>query len=119
MTKRLKTGGRKKGTPNKATADLKKLARKHGPWALKALRHLAEHAETEQVRLAACRELLDRGFGRPAQYNELGGRDGAPIRLIVETGVPLRAAETPTGEIKPNGTAKNGAGDATAAPDDG
>ncbi len=119
MAKRLKTGGRQKGTPNKATADLKKLAGKHGPAAIKAIRVLAETAENETTRLTAWRELLDRGYGRPAQYNEIAGRDGAPLQLIVETGVPLRAVERPMVDTKPNGTAKNGAGDATAAPDDG
>ena len=68
---KAKTGGRKKGTPNKNTADLKALAGKHGPWALKAIRHLAEHAEAEQVRLSACRELLDRVLGKPESIDFL------------------------------------------------
>ena len=49
--------------------------------------------------------LLDQGYGRPAQYNEIGG--GAPIRLIVETGVPARAVqqiEPPIIDIEANGT---------------
>ena len=100
MAKGLKTGGRRKGTPNKNTADLKALASKHGPAALKAIRVLADTAENEQTRLAAWRELLDRGYGKPAQYNEIGG--GAPLRLIVETGVPLRAVEPAMVDITPD-----------------
>ena len=106
MAKGKKTGGRQKGTPNKVTADLKKLAGKHGKEAVAAILTIARSAENEQTRLAAWRELLDRGFGKPAQYNEIGG--GAPLRLIVETGVPSRAVqqiEPPIIDIEPNGTA--------------
>ena len=105
MAKGKKTGGRQKGTPNKATADLKALASKHGPAAIEAILVLAKTAENETTRLAAWRELLDRGYGKPAQYNEIGG--GAPIRLIVETGVPARAVqqiEPPIIDIEANGT---------------
>lgn len=35
-TKRVKTGGRIAGTPNKATAEVKELAREHGPDAINA-----------------------------------------------------------------------------------
>ena len=122
---KVKTGGRKKGTPNKNTADLKTLAGKHGPWALKAIRFLAEHADTEQVRLSACRELLDRGSGKPPQYSEIGSKGGAPLTLVIETGVPAREPPivniTPdTADIEPNGAVAlpapdpadiNGAGD--------
>ncbi len=107
MAKGKKTGGRQKGTPNKNTADLKALAAKHGPAAIKAIRVLADTGDTEQVRMAAWRELLDRGYGRPAQYNEVGGPGGAPLTLVVETGVPARAIqriEPPTIDIEANGT---------------
>ncbi len=100
-----KTGGRKKGTPNKNTADLKALAGKHGSAAIRAIRVLAETAENEQTRLAAWRELLDRGYGKPAQYNEIGG--GGSLQLTVVTGVPARATqqiEPPIIDIEANGT---------------
>ena len=97
-----KTGGRQKGTLNKATASLKALASKHGPAALRAIRILAESAENETTRLAAWRELLDRGYGRPAQYSEIAGKDGAPLTLVVETGVPPRQRTEPP-IAKPNG----------------
>ena len=96
---KVKTGGRQKGTPNKITADLKKLAGIHGPEAVTAILQLARSAENEQTRLAAWRELLDRGYGKPAQYNEIGG--GAPLTLIVETGVPHRAIDPPIVDITP------------------
>lgn len=60
-------GGRKKGTPNKTTADIKKLAQKYGVSSLKGIAELAKSAENEGTRLAACpgrsRER-DNGIGR-------------------------------------------------------
>ena len=80
-------GGRQKGTPNKATAEVKlaitELAKTHAPAALRTLAKLAESAESEQARVAACREILDRAYGRPAQAVTLAGGDGPPIRTQI------------------------------------
>ncbi len=100
---KTKTGGRQKGTPNKITADLKKLASAHGPEAIKAILALAKTAENETTRLAAWRELLDRGYGKPAQFSEIGSKGGAPLTLVIETGVPSRAIEPPV-DITPDST---------------
>ena len=70
--KRPKTGGRQKGTPNKTTAGLKALAGKHGKEAISALLVLAREGDNENIRLAAWKELLDRGYGKPAQSVEIG-----------------------------------------------
>src|SRR5262245_7890914 len=59
--------GRKKGTPNKVTAEIKELAQKYGPEAIAELARLATKAESEAARVAAIRELLDRGYGRAVQ----------------------------------------------------
>jgi hypothetical protein len=59
--------GRKKGTPNKVTAEIKVLAHKYGPDALKELARLARSAESEAARVAACREILDRAYGKAMQ----------------------------------------------------
>ena len=66
MTRR-KTGGRTKGTPNKATADVKELAQQYAPAALAELARLATSAESETARVSAIRELLDRACGKAAQ----------------------------------------------------
>lgn len=71
--------GRKAGTPNKATADIKALAQVYGSAAIKRLAEMSgltpkEGAKNEQTRLAAIRELLDRGYGKPAQA--ITGPDG-------------------------------------------
>jgi hypothetical protein len=41
---------------------LKELANKHGPDAIEELARLARKAESEAARVAACREILDRGY---------------------------------------------------------
>jgi len=43
---------------------LKTLTRPHGEAAVAELARLAEGAQSESVKLAAIKELLDRGFGR-------------------------------------------------------
>ncbi len=68
--------GRKPGTPNKLTAEIKALAGKHTAAAIKELARLAQHAETEAARVAACKELLDRAVGKAVQAH--GGADDAP-----------------------------------------
>jgi hypothetical protein len=48
-------------------ADLHDLARQHAPAAITELARLAVKARSEAVRVAAARELLDRGFGKATQ----------------------------------------------------
>lgn len=68
MAKGRKTGGRVKGTPNKATADIKAAAALHGPRMLHVLAEIAEDEEAPHpARVSAATALLDRGFGKPAQ----------------------------------------------------
>jgi hypothetical protein len=59
--------GRKPGVPNKATAEVKALALEHTPQVIERLAYLALKAESEQAQVSACRELLDRAHGKPAQ----------------------------------------------------
>lgn len=74
-----KTGGRRKGTPNRATADIKVLAAQHAEAAMIELARLALNAESEQARVSAIKELFDRGYGKPKQSVEATGADGAPL----------------------------------------
>lgn len=68
-----KTGGRQKGTPNKATADIKALAMQHAESAMTELARLATGADSEAARVAAIKELFDRGFGKAKQAVEVDG----------------------------------------------
>ena len=57
----------KTGSLNKVTAEIRELASQYGPMALAELARLAEHAESEQARVSACKEILDRAYGKSAQ----------------------------------------------------
>jgi hypothetical protein len=72
MAKGRKTGGRVAGTPNKSTAEIKALAQEHGAAAIARLAHLSVNAESEQAQVAAIKELLDRGYGKPVATVEAG-----------------------------------------------
>lgn len=78
--KRPPTGGSfapgKSGNPGgrpKGLTEIRELAREHGPWAITRLRELAEGGDGK-VAVAAVRELLDRGYGRPVQAVEVDAR---------------------------------------------
>src|SRR5262245_18650551 len=75
--------GRKPGTPNIMTRELKELCRHEAPILVEELIRLSKHAESEAVRVAAIKELLDRGWGRPTQ----------PIEGNVTYGVSEQLAE--------------------------
>lgn len=48
------------------------MAQSYGPQALAGLWDLAKGAESEQARVAAYKEILDRGYGKPGQSVALG-----------------------------------------------
>lgn len=62
-----KTGGRKVGSTNKATKDIRALAQKYTDRAIKRLVHIMDKAESEAAQAAAAKELLDRGHGKSKQ----------------------------------------------------
>ena len=64
-----KTGGRRKGTPNKATSEIKAAFRKHGDELVDALLALTK-SDDERVRLGAIQAALDRGWGKATQHTE-------------------------------------------------
>lgn len=59
--------GRKKGTRNKATEDIKAIAQQYGAEAITTLVELMRDADFEPTRVAAAKELLDRGYGKSVQ----------------------------------------------------
>ena len=71
-----KTGGRVKGTPNKSTDEIKALAQQHGPKALERLIWLAENADNQAIQVSACKEILDRGYGKPIQQTQSLNSEG-------------------------------------------
>lgn len=59
--------GRKAGALNQVTRDIRALAQAHAPKALKELARIAAKAESEAARVAAIKEILDRGYGKSKQ----------------------------------------------------
>ena len=66
MAKGHKTGGRRKGTPNKATAEVRALAQQYTAECIDRLAEIARD-DNPTAAVSACRELLNRGHGLPAQ----------------------------------------------------
>jgi hypothetical protein len=78
-------GGRRPGTPNKGTAEIRTVAQQYGPAAVAALAELAglaagTRAEAETARIAALKELLDRAYGKPTQPIS-GDADAPPLAI--------------------------------------
>ena len=68
MAKGKKTGGRKPGSGNKVSHDIKQLAQVHGKKAIAYLyKLLKDKSQPASIRLTASKELLDRGYGRASQ----------------------------------------------------
>lgn len=84
-------GGRVKGTPNKATADVRALAQQYTAQVIEELARILIEGESEQARIAAGKELLDRGHGKPTQ--PVAGEIDA--KLVVEI---VRYADDPPAE---------------------
>jgi len=76
-----KTGGRKAGTPNKVTADIKALAQAHAEDVIKELARLAVRSESDAARVSAIKELLDRGYGKSRQPVDMDAKLDANVNL--------------------------------------
>jgi uncharacterized protein DUF5681 len=68
----------------KVLADVQELARQYAPVAIVELARLALKAKNENARIAAIRELLDRGYGRSRQSMEVSAPAGDPLQLLFE-----------------------------------
>ena len=83
--------GRKPGVPNKITADIKAIAQSFGEEAIKGLIEISRDIEAPHAaRVAAFREVLDRGYGKAKQGIEMTGEEGGPIETVTRVElVPL------------------------------
>ncbi len=73
--------GRKKGTVNKNTIEIKTLAQSFAVQAVKRLKHLMLHGKSENVQAIAAQALLDRGYGKPVAQVQHTGADNGPIKV--------------------------------------
>ena len=106
-------GGRQKGTPNKATAEIRALAMGYGPQAFQELAKLGglarddqgaplAGAQSETARLSAIGMLIDRAYGRalPGRMITLDLPDTCTVEGVTKAvAVVIRAAAT--GQITP------------------
>lgn len=76
--------GRPLGALGKITRPLRELAALHSEDCIAVLVELRDHAEAEQVRLAAANSLLDRGHGKPRQEIDLS--DDGKVTVIINRG---------------------------------
>ena len=69
---------------------MRELAQMHGEKAIATLVQLMGSADSDSARIAAAKEILDRGYGKSKSSHEISGLDGAPIivteirRVIVD-----------------------------------
>jgi hypothetical protein len=68
----------------KVLGDVQELARQHALRVIVELARLALKAKSETARIAAIRELLDRGYGRPRQAMEVSVPAGDPLKLLLD-----------------------------------
>ncbi|QLL11715.1 hypothetical protein [Pseudomonas chlororaphis] len=75
--------GRPKGQRNKITADIKVIAQAFGEEAVNALVEIMRDGDAPHAaRVAATKEILDRGYGKSKQELELAGPGGGPIQTV-------------------------------------
>jgi hypothetical protein len=68
----------------KVLGEIQELARQHVPSAIAELARLALKAKSETARIAAIRELLDRGYGRPRQAVEVSAPADNPLQQLFD-----------------------------------
>lgn len=75
--------GRKKGTPNKQTAEIAEYAKRYTTVAVEALAHVAGHGESESARVGAAEAILDRAYGRPRQVTDASVTGDLRLEVVI------------------------------------
>jgi hypothetical protein len=85
MAKGVKTGGRAKGVPNKATAAVKEIAAQYTEQAIAALVSVMQDADAPHAaKVSAANALLDRAHGKPTQTVDNKSTDGSMTPKRIE-----------------------------------
>ena len=79
----------------KVLGELQELARQYARAVILELARLALKAKNETARIAAIRELLDRGYGRPRQAMEVSIPADNPLQLLLDEIDALSRIEPP------------------------
>ena len=75
-------GGRKKGTPNRISTEIREAARRYGPEALQLHVKLMRASRNEDVRQRSANVILDRAYGKPTQ--SISKEDDNPLELLMQ-----------------------------------
>lgn len=86
-----KFGGRKSGTVNKLTKELRQAAQDHAGDALAALVEVMTKSDNHMARIRAACEVLDRGYGKSTQH--ITAQVEQTVEVPVTVTVPLDAYE--------------------------
>ncbi len=97
MAKGFKTGGRQKGSRNKATRAIKEIA---GDYSDEAVDTLVKHMRGEDARVsfAAAQELLNRAHGKPTTHIEAD----ITTRSVMRMPAPAKDADAWTSTLSGN-----------------
>lgn len=76
-----KSGGRQKGVTNLASREIKELCQGYGPEICRKLWELFKKTRDADIKLRIGHELLNRGYGKPAQALHHSDHQGGPLRL--------------------------------------
>src|SRR5246127_4729855 len=101
MKFRKGVSGNPGGRP-KVLGEVQELARQHAPSAIAELARLAVKTKSETARIAAIRELLDRGYGRTRQSVEVSTPEGNPLQLLFEE-IDALSRKTPLNLLRIDG----------------
>lgn len=83
--------GRQKGTKNKTIPEVRLIAQLYGEDAIEELARIMRQSASDDSRIAAAKEILNRGFGRPPTTYNLAGWDGGPLDVATLTDEQLEA----------------------------
>lgn len=77
-------GGRTKGTPNRATASIRDIARQYTDEAIEALVTVMRDVDAPSAAvIGAANSILDRAYGKPSQMVEGAGENGEHIVSLI------------------------------------
>lgn len=88
--KGVRLGGRQKGTPNKATADVKAVASQYTEEAVQTLAKIMRDSDSDAAKVAAVKEILDRAHGKARQALDVDANVKAAITEVRRTIVDPR-----------------------------
>jgi len=93
-TEKPKKLGRPKGAVAKTPTTIKYVAQRYGSECIEALARIVKNSSNEQNKIAAAREILDRGYGKATQM--IGSDADQPVELVISWARNPTPSEQPT-----------------------